>query len=51
MTSVTKAEEAAEDATISAIRAGLESYATEQMMANGRRSICHHLFCGIAQNK
>ena len=38
MTSVTKAEEAAEDATISAIRAGLESYATEQMMANGRRS-------------
>jgi len=38
MTSVTKAEEAAEDATISAVRAGLESYATEQMMANGRRS-------------
>ena len=38
MASVEKAEEAAEDAVISAITAGLESYATEQMMANGRRS-------------
>ena len=38
METVKKAEEAAENATISAIRAGLESYATEQMMANGRRS-------------
>ena len=37
MTSVTKAEEAAEDATISAIRAGLESSATESMMETGRR--------------
>ena len=38
MASVTAAEEAAEDAVISAITAGLESYATEQLMANGRRS-------------
>jgi len=37
MTTVEKAEEAAEEATISAIRAGLESYATEQMMEHGRR--------------
>ena len=38
MASVQKAEEAAEDAVISSITAGLESYATEQMIANGRRS-------------
>ena len=38
MASVQKAEEAAEDAVISSIMAGLETYATEQMMANGRRS-------------
>jgi len=38
MTSVQKAEEAAEDAVISAIRAGLESHATEKLMENGRRS-------------
>jgi prepilin-type N-terminal cleavage/methylation domain-containing protein len=38
MTSITKAEEAAEDAVISSIRAGLESWATEKMMDNGRRS-------------
>ena len=38
LTSITKAEEAAEDAVISSITAGLESYATEQLMANGRRS-------------
>ncbi len=37
MTSITKAEEAAEDAVISSIRAGLETYATEQMMATGLR--------------
>ena len=37
MTTVQKAEEAAEDATISAIRAGLESFATEEMMTQGRR--------------
>ena len=38
MATVQKAEEAAEDAVISSITAGLESYATEMMMANGRRS-------------
>ena len=38
MDSVTKAEEAAEDATISAIEAGLESYAMGKLMENGRRS-------------
>jgi prepilin-type N-terminal cleavage/methylation domain-containing protein len=37
LTSITKAEEAAEDAVISSIMAGLESYATEQMMDTGRR--------------
>ena len=37
MATVEKAEEAAEDAVISSITAGLESYATEQMMATGRR--------------
>ena len=35
---VVKAEEAAEDAVIGSIRAGLETYATEQLMDNGRRS-------------
>ena len=38
MTTVVKAEEAAEDAVISSIQAGLETYATEQLMSNGRRS-------------
>ena len=38
MTSFQKAEEAAEDAVVSAIRAGLESHATEKLMENGRRS-------------
>ncbi len=38
MTTVTKAEEAAEDAVISSIEAGLETYAIEQLMDNGRRS-------------
>ncbi len=36
--SVKKAEEAAEDAVISSITSGLETYATEQLMTNGRRS-------------
>jgi len=35
---VTQAEAAAEDAVISSIKSGLETYATEQLMANGRRS-------------
>jgi len=38
MTSITKAEEAAEDAVISSIKAGLETYATEKLMENGLRS-------------
>ena len=37
ITSVTAAEEAAEDAVINAIKAGLEQYATEQMMSTGNR--------------
>jgi prepilin-type N-terminal cleavage/methylation domain-containing protein len=35
---VQKAEAAAEDAVISSIRAGLESYATEKLMQHGRRA-------------
>ena len=38
MTTGDKAEEAAEDAIVSSIRAGLETYAVEQLMSNGRRS-------------
>ena len=38
MTSITKAEEAAEDAVISSIRAGLQTHATEKLMENGRPS-------------
>ena len=38
MTSVAAAEAAAEDAVISSIRAGLENYATEQLMSGGRRT-------------
>jgi prepilin-type N-terminal cleavage/methylation domain-containing protein len=34
---VAKAEEAAEDAVISSIKAGLETYATEQLITHGRR--------------
>ena len=37
MATVTQAEEAAEDAVISSITAGLETYATEQLMTHGRR--------------
>tara|TARA_Y100001980_G_C14542450_1_gene320810 strand:- start:127 stop:2259 length:2133 start_codon:yes stop_codon:yes gene_type:complete len=36
--SLSEAEEAAEDAVISAIKAGLESHSTEKLMENGRRS-------------
>ena len=35
---VAKSEAAAEDALIASIKAGRESYATEQLMENGRRS-------------
>jgi prepilin-type N-terminal cleavage/methylation domain-containing protein len=38
MTSITKAEEAAEDAVISSIMAGLQTHATEMLMDNGRPS-------------
>ena len=37
-TTITTAEAAAEDAVISSIRAGLENYATEQLMSSGRRT-------------
>ena len=37
MATVTQAEEAAEDAVISSITAGLETFATEQLMTHGRR--------------
>ena len=38
MTTVEKAEEAAEDAVINAIKAGLETYAVEQLMDSGRKT-------------
>ena len=38
MTTVEKAEAAAEDAVVNSIKAGLETYAVEQLMDNGRRS-------------
>ena len=38
MASVQKAEEAAEDAVISSIMAGLQTHATEKLMENGRAS-------------
>ena len=44
---VVKAEEAAEDAVISSISAGLETYAIEQMMDNGRRSWPDNPFDGL----
>jgi len=47
MTTVTKAESAAEDAVISGILAGLETYATEQLMDNGRRSWPDNPFIGL----
>ena len=45
--SVQKAEEAAENAVISSIKAGLETYATEKLMANGRRSWPDNPFTGL----
>ena len=47
MTTVDKAEASAEDAVISSIRAGLETYATEQLMSNGRRSWPDNPFDGL----
>ena len=47
MTTVDRAEAAAEDAVISSIRAGLETYAVEQLMDNGRRSWPDNPFEGL----
>ena len=47
MTTVTKAESAAEDAVIGSILAGLETFATEQLMDNGRRSWPDNPFDGL----
>jgi len=47
MATVDKAESAAEDAVISSIRAGLETFATEQLMDNGRRSWPDNPFDGL----
>tara|TARA_A100000164_G_scaffold368581_1_gene391973 strand:+ start:588 stop:1016 length:429 start_codon:yes stop_codon:yes gene_type:complete len=44
---VDKAEAAAEDAVISSILAGLETYAVEQLMDNGRRSWPDNPFDGL----
>jgi len=38
MSTITMAEEATEDAIISSIKAGLETYAIEQLMDSGRRT-------------
>ena len=46
---VDKAEEAAEDAIISSIKAGLDNYAVEQLLENGRRSWPTHPFDGLDQ--
>jgi prepilin-type N-terminal cleavage/methylation domain-containing protein len=47
MTTVTKAEAAAENAVIGSILAGLEVFATEQLMDNGRRSWPDNPFDGL----
>lgn len=47
MNTVVKAEEAAEDAIIGAIEAGLSNYAIEQMIDNGRKSWPTHPFEGL----
>ncbi len=44
---VAKAEAAAEDAVISSIKAGLESYATEKLMQHGRRAWPTNLFTAL----
>jgi len=48
MSTVQAAEEAAEDAVISSIRAGLESYATQEMMSDGRRTWPPNPFTALA---
>ena len=47
MNTVVKAEEAAEDAVIGAIEAGLSNYAVEQMIDNGRKSWPTNPFEGL----
>ena len=47
LTTVTRAESAAEDAVVSGILAGLETFATEQLMDNGRRSWPDNPFDGL----
>ena len=47
MTTVDKAESAAEDAVVGSILAGLETYAVEQLMDNGRRSWPDNPFDGL----
>jgi len=44
---VTKAEEAAEDAVIAGIKAGLSNYAIEQMFSEGRKTWPDHPFTGL----
>ena len=44
---VTKAEEAAEDAVIAGIKAGLSNYAMEQMFSEGRKTWPDHPFDGL----
>ena len=46
---VDKAEQAAEDAIISSVRAGLENYAVEQLLDNGRKSWPTHPFDALDQ--
>ena len=46
---VDKAEEAAEDAIISSVKAGLENYAVEQLIDNGRKSWPDHPFEALDQ--
>ena len=47
MTTVDKAEAAAEDAVVSSILSGLETYAIEQLIDNGRRSWPDNPFDGL----
>jgi len=44
---VTKAEEAAEDAVIASIEAGLSNYAMEQIFSGGRKTWPDHPFDGL----
>ncbi len=47
MSTITKAEEAAEDAVITSIRAGLENAATTSAMENGRRTWTRNPFDNV----